>query len=132
MRDMKARRSLRAGIAASALLPLGCIGMAGMTGHANAEAPRSLPEMTIDQPKQRPQRRRLEPRAQEHASARPITRRNTAPTDRATAQPGPAPATAPPAPADTQDVRTGTVGVYSNSTSVARSEEHTSELQSRQ
>jgi catecholate siderophore receptor len=119
MRDTKARRSLRAGIAASALLPLGCLGMAGMTGHANAEAARSLPELTIDQPKQLPQRRRLEPRAQEHASARAITRRNTAPTHRATAQPGPAPATAPPAPADTQDVRTGTVGVYSNSTSVA-------------
>jgi catecholate siderophore receptor len=119
MRDMKARRSLRAGIAASALLPLGCLGIAGMTGHANAEAARSLPELTIDQPKQRPPRRRLEPRAQEHASAGPITRRNTAPTHRATAQPGPAPATAPPAPADTQDARTGTVGVYSNSTSVA-------------
>jgi catecholate siderophore receptor len=119
MRDMKARRSLRAGIAASALLPLGCLGIAGMTGHANAEAARSLPELTIDQPKQRPQRGRLEPRAQEHASARPITRRNTAPTNRATAQSGPAPATAPRAPADTQDVRTGTVGVYSNSTSVA-------------
>src|SRR5947209_3349429 len=119
MRDTKARRSLRAGIAASALLPLGGLGIAGMTGHANAEAARSLPELTIDQPKQRPQRRRLEPRAQEHASAGPITRRNTAPTHRATAQPGPAPTTAPPAAADSQDARTGTIGVYTNSTAVA-------------
>jgi catecholate siderophore receptor len=49
-----------------------------------------------------------------------VPRRNTArPIRRATAQPAPAPTTAPPAAADTQDARTGTVGIYSNSTAVA-------------
>jgi catecholate siderophore receptor len=49
-----------------------------------------------------------------------VPRRNTArPIRRATAQPGPAPTTAPPAAADSQDARTGTIGVYTNSTAVA-------------
>jgi catecholate siderophore receptor len=73
-------------------------------GQPSSDAPPDatrLPPVQVDAPK----RRRSAPKAQ---PSRPAASRLPLP-----------PAEAPPAPADTQEARTGTVGVYSNSTSVA-------------
>ncbi len=81
-----------------------------------------LPAMLIDQPRARAQRRAAAARA-ENAPVTRVARRSVRrpvrvaapplPSTTPTTQPGPQPT------ADTQDARTGTVGVYSNSTAVA-------------
>ncbi|MEN3382938.1 MAG: catecholate siderophore receptor [Hyphomicrobiales bacterium] len=71
-----------------------------------------LPPVRIDEPNRKPRRKQAEQRSRANTPAR--TARRNAP--RQTAQPAPA---APAGKADTQDTRTGTVGVYANSTSVA-------------
>src|SRR5262245_20031165 len=69
-----------------------------------------LPPVRIDEPDRTRRRQRVEPGAQTQTT---VARR------RATPRTPPAPTRAPVAPTDTQDARTGTVGIYSNSTSVA-------------
>jgi catecholate siderophore receptor len=81
-----------------------------------------LPALTVDQPTPRVQRRRVEMRRNENTTARRIVER-IAPRLRRPAAPQPAPVASAQAgaqlPADTQDARTGTAGVYSNSTAIA-------------
>jgi catecholate siderophore receptor len=99
---------------------------------ANAEEPspigqaaavQSLPPVNIDAPTPRVQRRRVDMRHQENTIARRIVRRSVPRLVRRLAPHlAAAPAGAPPGPAvpaETQDARTGTLGVYSNSTAVA-------------
>ena len=72
-----------------------------------------LPPVQIDEPTRKPRPRQAAPRNRAPATATRATRRN--PTRTAQPQPQATPQAAP----STQDTRTGTVGVYSNSTSVA-------------
>jgi catecholate siderophore receptor len=106
-----------AALSVAALLQAG--GMALNVRQANAY---ELPAMLIDQPRARPQRRATVPRA-ENAPAARVMRRSVRRPVRVAAPPLPSatPATQPgaQAAADTQDARTGTVGVYFNSTAVA-------------
>src|SRR3954451_11788437 len=117
-------RALRTALTASALLGVGYSAIAlTSSDDAQAQAAQSLPAMTIDQPIRRTPRRRFEAPRQEATPVRRLLQR-TAPrlVRRAPPQLATAPAAAPPGPviaADTQEARTGTVGVYSNSTAVA-------------
>jgi catecholate siderophore receptor len=119
-------------LATSALHSIGYLALAAAScREANAQESRptqqaaaaELPAIHIDAPRQKPQRRRIDTRSQDNTAVRQVARRSPARLIRRTVvQPGPAPAVAPPGPglpADSQDARTGTVGVYSNSTAVA-------------
>src|SRR6202035_913626 len=79
MRGTKAPRSLDAAmlLATSALLPVGYLAIAALScSEASAQAgAQSLPALTIDQPRPRPQRRRAESRGEETAIVRRIARR---------------------------------------------------------
>jgi len=139
MGGIKAPRSLRAGIsvrvgidrpvapktgrhhrrlAAVALLSVSYIALvAGLPMRANAQTPppgtSQLPPIQIDEPNRKPRRKQAEQRSRANTPAARTARRNA---PRETAQPAPV---APAGKADTQDTRSGTVGVYANSTSVA-------------
>jgi catecholate siderophore receptor len=102
----------------AALLSASCLAIAvasATPARAQATAPApgatELPPAQIDEPRRKPPRRaRNEPGRQTEATAR-----------RPAAQPAPQPPPTTPVsnPANTQEARTGTVGVYSNSTPVA-------------
>jgi catecholate siderophore receptor len=77
---------------------------------AQAQQAAPLPPVQVDEPVRRPRRQRA--RRSTNAGAAAAPRRERA----AERQPQPP---APTTPSDTQDARTGTVGIYSNSTSVA-------------
>jgi catecholate siderophore receptor len=148
MRGREAGTALRAtkgrGVCAIAMLLAGsalawatCLALPAVSAsEANAEESRppqvrvaqaagsQLPALTVDQPTPRVQRRRVEVRHTENTTARGIVQRaarrlvrrlspQPAPIQSPAARPGPA------VPLDTQDARTGTAGVYSNSTAVA-------------
>ncbi|HMF27963.1 MAG TPA: TonB-dependent receptor plug domain-containing protein, partial [Candidatus Cybelea sp.] len=109
-------------VAKVALLSVSCIAIAvASAAHVRAQEPQQspaaqpgaspLPPVQIDEPNRKPRRQTSQPTARAGTTA---ARRRAAP--RAVAQPAPA---APAAPVDPQDARTGTVGVYANSTSVA-------------
>lgn len=91
---------------------------APMMAHAQAPAAQAqsgasqLPPVTIDAPTQKPRRKPQQATNRGSRTAARSPRRNA---QRTAAQAAPAPA----GPADTQDTRTGTVGIYANSTSVA-------------
>jgi catecholate siderophore receptor len=116
---MNAHRSLRV-VANAALLSASCLAIAvGSADRLHAQAapptaqpaPAQLPAVDVQEPKRTPARRaRNEPGRRTEATAR-----------RPAAQPAPqAPPPTPVAnPANTFDARTGSVGVYSNSTAVA-------------
>jgi catecholate siderophore receptor len=123
-------------LATSALVSASCLGLGPRVLSCDeaqaeelpirvAEARASeLPALTVDQPTPRVQRRRAEMRRRETTEVRKVVQRRaprlarpavlqTTPTVPIAAPAGPA------SPADTQDSRTGTAGVYSNSTAVA-------------
>jgi catecholate siderophore receptor len=107
MGGMAARQSLRAGIVLSAsYLALA----AAAPIKAQAPGASQLPPVQIDEPNRKPRRQQAAPRSRGTTTATRTPRRNPA----RTAEPAP---TAKPV--DTQETRTGTVGIYSNSTSVA-------------
>jgi catecholate siderophore receptor len=122
-------------LANSPLVWATCLALNAVTaGEANAEesadqqvrfaqaGASQLRALTVDQPTSRVQRRRVEMRRNENTRARRIVER-IAPRLRRPAAPQPAPVASAQAgaqlPADTQDARTGTAGVYSNSTAIA-------------
>ncbi|HEX4555810.1 MAG TPA: TonB-dependent receptor plug domain-containing protein, partial [Xanthobacteraceae bacterium] len=109
-------------VAKAALLSVSCLALAvaaltELRAQATAQPPAAqpdasqLPAVTIDEPKRKPRRTQGESSKRTDTAA---VRRRPAP------RPTPRPDAAPtPALADTQDARTGTVGIYANSTSVA-------------
>jgi catecholate siderophore receptor len=105
---------MRASKASRALLSISYVALAvAVPIAAQAQAPGAspLPPVQIDEPNRKPRQQKAEPRRTNSTATR-TPRRNTR-----VAQPE-QPA-APAKPVDTQETRTGTVGVYSNSTSVA-------------
>jgi catecholate siderophore receptor len=111
------RQSLRLA-ANAALLSASCLAIAVATATpSRAQAPAAqpgasqLPAVQIDEPQRKPARPRAEPGRQAETAA---ARRRAA-----TRAPQPPPPTPVSNPANTQEARTGTVGVYSNSTAVA-------------
>src|SRR4051794_30004084 len=103
-------------ITAAALLSVSYLALAvafPLKAHAQTTAPGAsqLPPVQIDEPDRKPRRKQAEQRSRTNTPAT-RARRNAR---RPPAQPAPA----APAAADTHDTRTGTVGVYANSTSVA-------------
>jgi len=139
MGGIKAPRSLRAGtavrvgidraiacktgrhhrrLATVALLSVSYIALvAGLPTKAHAQTTppgtSQLPPVQIDEPNRKPRRKQAEQRSRTNTPAARTVRRSA---PRQTAQAAPA---APAVKVDTQDTRTGTVGVYANSTSVA-------------
>jgi catecholate siderophore receptor len=103
-----------------AVVAMSCQGVnAEESSPTRQAAAQALPPMTVDLPAPRPQRRRAEPGGQDTPIVRRIVRPSTPrPVRAATIQPAPA-AQPQQSPADTQDARTGAVGVYSSSTAVA-------------
>jgi catecholate siderophore receptor len=108
------RQSLRLATNA-ALLSASCLAIVVASAtpsraQATSQAPGAaqLPPVQIDEPRRKPARPRAEPGRQAEAAAA----RRRAAAARMTPPPSPAPA-------DTQNARTGTVGIYANSTSVA-------------
>jgi catecholate siderophore receptor len=106
--------------ATAALLSVGTIALiaaSASVARAQASAQRApgasqLPPVQIDEPSRKPRRSLAQPRKRGPATATRSPRRNPNPAAQAAPQPSAAPA-------DTQDARTGTVGIYANSTSVA-------------
>lgn len=102
----------------TALLCAGCLVLVGSTEAWTQEGQQTsaqsgvsqLPPIQVDEPKRKPRRQRNEPGTQADTAGK---RQRAA--QRTTTPPPPAPAV----PSDTQDARTGTTGIYSNSTSVA-------------
>src|ERR1043166_677237 len=106
MRAIKAPRSLHAGACKAALLSISSVALAAaipITTHAQAPGASQLPPVQIDEPERKPRRQQAAPRNRSPATAPRTPWRN--PTR--TAEPAPRSA-----PIDTQDTRTGTVGVY--------------------
>jgi catecholate siderophore receptor len=104
---------MRASKASRALLSVSYVALAvaiPITAQAQAPGASQLPPVQIDEPNRKPRQQKAQPRSNGTATRTP--RRNTR-----VAQPE-QPA-APAKPVDTQETRTGTVGIYSNSTSVA-------------
>lgn len=97
-----------------ALVSVSTIALSALANRTHAQnaptaaqpASSALPTVEVDEPKRKPRRR----------AAKPAARPEPAVAQRALSTPQ---NEKPPAPADTQAARTGTVGVYSNSTSVA-------------
>jgi catecholate siderophore receptor len=105
-------------VATTVLLSISYVALStALTAHAQP-VPQSgasqLPPVQIDAPTQKPRRKQAQSTSRAPRTAARVPRRNA---PRVAAQP--APAAAPSAPVDTQDARTGTAGVYANSTSVA-------------
>src|SRR3954452_22442393 len=101
-------------ITGAALLSVSYLALAvafPLKAHAQTTAPGAsqLPPVQIDDPARKPRRKQAEQRSRTNTPAT-RARRNA---QRPPAQPAPA----APAAADTHDTRTGTVGVYANSTS---------------
>jgi catecholate siderophore receptor len=116
MSGLKAPRSRRLGVRAIALLTVSTIAIAAaVPSGAQAQSTPTpgasqLPPVQVDEPTRRPRRAQAAPRSRVGTTATRTPRRNPRPAE---------PATQPAPTANTQDARTGTVGVYSNSTPVA-------------
>jgi catecholate siderophore receptor len=106
---------MRGSKVASALLWISSAALAvALPIRAQAQTPGAsqLPPVQIDEPDRKPRHRQAAPRSRGPTTAIRTPRRNPNPTAQAAPQPSAARA-------DTQDARTGTVGIYTNSTSVA-------------
>ncbi len=114
-------RSVRL-VTRAALGWLSCLGLALTATHSRAQAPSQppaadsgasqLPPIQIDEPNRQPRRAHAEPNKRTETIS---VQQHQSPSPRTT----PAPPSPLANPANTQDARTGTIGIYSNSTSVA-------------